>query len=66
MGGGKILKCFVGQENNFTEMLLREARRKVDIQFIKARREHIVMLPLAMGDRNENRARFRGAAPRFL
>lgn len=47
-GEGKFLKRFAGQENNFTEMLLREARRNLEIQFIKARNEHIVMLPLAV------------------
>lgn len=45
-------------------MLLREARRNLEIQFIKARNEHIVMLPLAVRDRDENRARFRGTAPK--
>lgn len=63
-GEGKFLKCFAGQENNFTQMFLREARGELDIQFTKARREHITMLPSAMTDRNENRAGFRGAAPK--
>lgn len=66
LGEGKTPKRFAGQENNFTHLLLREGRRKLDIQFIKARREHVVMLPLATRDRNENRARSRGAAPKFL
>lgn len=62
--GGKVSEVFAGQENNFTQMLLREARGELDIQFTKARREHITMLPLAMTDRNEKKAGFRGAAPK--
>lgn len=62
--GGKVSEVFAGEENNFTQMLLREARGELDIQFTKARREHITMLPLAMTDRNEKRAGFRGAAPK--
>ena len=61
-GNGKFLKHFAGQENNFTHRFLREPRRKLDIQFIKARKEPIAMLPLAMKDINENKSRFRTAA----
>lgn len=64
-GQGEFLKCSAGQENNFTQMLLRESRRKLDIQFLKARQEHTVVLPLAVRGRNESRARFRAAAPRL-
>lgn len=48
--------------NNFTHRFLREPRRKLAIQFIKARKESIAMLPLAMRDINENKSRFRTAA----
>lgn len=52
LGQGELLKGLAGRENNFTEMLLRENRRiwiiELDIQFIKARQEHIVVLPLAV------------------
>lgn len=59
---GKFLKYFAGQENNFTHRFLREPRRKLEMQFIKARNEPIATLPLAMKDINENKSRFRTAA----
>lgn len=40
---GKFLKYFAGQENNFTHRFLREPRRKLEIQFIKARKEPIAI-----------------------
>lgn len=53
---GKFLKYFAGLENNFAHRFLREPRRKLDIQFIKARKEPIAMLPLAMKDINESKS----------
>lgn len=63
IGGGEVSEVLCRTGKQFHSDAPEGSQEKAGYSIYK-REEHIAMLPLAMTDRNENRAGFRGAAPK--